>query len=251
VDETEVKVDRENNRLIFEGAKTKISDDDKNGVEEAVRLKEKAGGSVTVVCQAGSDAKKSLKEALAMGCDRARLLSDKSFIDSDAIKTAQILAAAIRKLESYDIIICATATTDVYSGVVGPALAETLGIPCVAFASKISLDGTKVRAERNLEDGIEVVESNFPVLITVLREINTPRFPTLLQIMGAGKKELIEWSSKDLALEPHNTGKDGSALRVAALNVPKSARKKQMIDGNPSESAQRLAEILLREGLVK
>ena len=247
-DETELKIDRLNNRISFEGARTKISDDDKNAIEEAVKLKEKKGGSVTALCVGEASAKKSVKEALAMGCDRARLLSDPLFLECDAIRTAYILSKAIQKIGKYDLVITAGGTTDSYSGIVGPSLAEWLSIPQITFAASVSLTQNKVNADRSLDEGVETVECDLPALISVSREINQPRFPTLIQIMSAGKKEMIEWNASALGI-------DSSALEskivVNSLNVPKSARKKIIFEGSPEESAAKLAEALLKEGVVK
>ncbi len=252
VDETELKIDRQNNKINFEGARTKISDDDKNAIEESVRIKEKMGGSVTALCVGPPEAKKSVKEALAMGCDRARLLVDPSFQDSDAIATAYILASAIKKkIPRYDLIITATGTTDALTGIVGPALAEFLGIPQIAFASKMSVSGNKVTADRSVEEGLETVEAEFPVLVSVSREINQPRFPTLIQIMSAGKKEMLELNARALELDPRAVGREGSKVEVTSLNVPKSARKKVIFEGKPEETASQLAEAILKEGVVK
>jgi electron transfer flavoprotein beta subunit len=251
IDETELRIDRANNKINFEGAKTKISDDDKNAIEEAVRIKEKNGGSITVLCQSSVDAKKSVKEALAMGCDRARLLNDIAFQDGDALSTAYILSQAVKKVGKFDIIITSTGTTDSYSGIVGPALAEYLDLPQLTYASKISLSGSKITVDRLLEDGVETVESELPVLVTVSREINQPRFPTLLQIMGAGKKELLEWNASSLGIEVSKVGKVGSKILVNSLNVPKSSRKKLIFEGKPEESAKELSDILVKEGIVK
>jgi electron transfer flavoprotein beta subunit len=251
IDETELRIDRSTGKINFEGARTKISDDDKNAIEEAVKMKEKTGGSVTAVTVGQADSKKSIKEALAMGCDRARLLIDPSFQDSDAIKTAYILSQGIKKLGEFDIVFCATGSTDMYSGIVGPSLAEFLGIPQVTFASKVSVAGDKVTVERLLEEGIEVVECTMPVLITVAREINQPRFPTLIQIMSAGKKEIVEWNARALDIDSSKVGKAGSAVIVESVTVPKSARKKVIFEGPPVETSEKLSEALLKEGVAK
>ena len=251
IDETELKIDRANNKINFEGAKTKISDDDKNAIEEAVRIKEKNGGSITAVCVGGADAKKSVKEALAMGCDRARLVSDPVFQEEDAVATAYVLSQAIKKIGKYDLVLTSTGTTDSYTGAVGPALAEFLNLPQLSFASKIALSASKLTVDRLLEEGVETVETELPALVTVSREINQPRFPTLLQIMSAGKKELIEWNAVALGIDLSRVGKAGSKVEVSALNVPKSSRKKIIFEGNPSESAAKLAEALVKEGVVK
>ena len=251
IDESEIKIDKANNRIILEGAKTKISDDDKNAIEEAVRLKGKNGGSVTALCVGSVDVKKSAKEALAMGCDRARLVIDPIFQDSDAINTAYILSQAIKKIGKFDLIITATGTTDSLSGVVGPSLAEHLDLPLISYASKITLAGNKITVERSVDEGIETLECELPALVCVSREINQPRFPTLIQIMGAGKKEIIEWNAQGLGINGPNAGKAASKIEVKTLSVPQSARKKVIFEGKPEDVAKQLAEALIREGAVK
>jgi electron transfer flavoprotein beta subunit len=252
VDETDLRIDRERNSIDFEGAKTKISDDDKNAIEAAVKVKETSGGgSVTALCMGGMDAKKSLKEALAMGCDRARLLVDSSFQHSDAIRTAYVLSQAAKKIGKFDLVITASGTTDVYSGIVGPAMAEFLGLPALTFVTKIEVSSGKILAERSLEEGIESVESSLPAVVCVSREINQPRFPTLLQIMSAGKKEMLDWDAQALGIDPSLVGKAGSKVQVRGLSVPKSARKRLIFEGKAEETSSKLAQALLREGVVR
>lgn len=251
IDETELKIDRQNNRISFDGAKTKISDDDKNSIEEAVRLREKLGGSVIAICVGASDAKKSLKEALAMGCDRARLIVDEAFKDSDALATAYLLSEGVKKVGKFDIVMTSTATTDSYSGIVGPALAEYLNLPQISYASKLSLNGSKIRAEKSLDEGVEIVECELPALVSVSREINQPRLPTLIQIMSAGKKEMLEWNAQTLGIDLSRVGGKGSKVSVNSLNVPKSARKNVIFEGKPEETVEKFVEALLREGVVK
>lgn len=250
-DETDLRIDRANNRIDFEGAKTKISDDDKNAIEEAVRIKEKHGGSVTVLSLGGAEARKSIKEALAMGCDKGRLLVDPVFDGSDAIRTAYVLSLAVKKIGKFDLVITASGSTDIYSGIVGPSLAEFLKIPLITFVTKISeLSSNKITAERTLEEGlVETVECDLPAVVSISREINQPRFPTLLQIMSAGKKEILEWNSQSLGAELSLVGKTGSKIQVEALNVPKSARKRIIFEGSPEDTASKLADALLKEGI--
>ena len=251
IDETELRIDRQNNKINFEGAKTKISDDDKNAIEEAVRLKEKNGGSVTAVCVGSVDVKKSAKEALAMGCDRARLVIDPIFQDGDAINTSFILSQAIKKIGKFDLIITATGTTDSLSGVVGPSLSEYLDLPLISYVSKITLAGNKITVERSLDEGIETLECELPALVCISREINQPRFPTLIQIMSAGKKEMIEWNAQVLGIDASTAGKAASKIEVKTLSVPQSSRKKVIFEGEPEDTAKQLAEVLVREGAVK
>ena len=251
IDESEIKIDRANNRIILEGAKTKISDDDKNAIEEAVRLKQKNGGNVTALCVGSVDVKKSAKEALAMGCDRARLVIDPIFQDGDAINTSYILSQAIKKIGKFDLIITATGTTDSLSGVVGPSLSEQLDLPLISYVSKITLAGNRTTVERSMDEGIETLECELPALVCVSREINQPRFPTLIQIMSAGKKEIIEWNAQMLGIDASNVGKAASKIEVKTLSIPQSARKKVIFEGKPEDAAKQLAEALIREGVVK
>lgn len=251
LDETEIKIDRANNRINFEGVKTKISDDDKNAIEEAVRIKEKNGGSVMAICVGTTDSKKSAKEALAMGCDRARLVIDPAFQDGDAVTTAFILSCAIKKVGKYDLILTATGTTDSYSGVVGPSLAEYLGIPLISYANKIALSGNNIEVDSSYDEGILTLITPLPALVTVSREINQPRFPTLIQIMGAGKKEMLEWNAQALGLNASQIGKAGSKTIVESLTVQQSSRKKILFEGKPEDTSKQLAEALIRERVVK
>lgn len=251
LDESEIKIDRASNKIILEGAKTKISDDDKNAIEEAVRMKEKNGGSITALSLGSTDLKKSAKEALAMGCDRARLVVDPLFQDQDATTTALVLAMAIRKIGKFDLILAATSTTDSSTGAVGPALAEFLEIPVISFASKIAVSGNKITVDRTFEGGVETLECELPAVVCVSREINQPRFPTLIQIMSAGKKEMIEWKSSDLGIENSRIGKAASKVEVKSLSIPQSSRKKVIFEGKPEDTARQLAEAIIREGVVK
>lgn len=250
LDETEIKIDRANNKINFEAAKTKISDDDKNAIEEAVRLREKNGGSVTAICAGSVDATKSAKEALAMGCDRARLIIDPVFQDGDAISTAFILSKAIRKIGNFDLVLTATGTTDSLTGVVGPGLSEYLGIPLISYATKIGLSGNNITVEGTYEDSVVTFQSGLPALVTVSREINQPRFPTLMQIMSAGKKEILVWNAEALGIDASTVGKAGSKVEVVDISIPQTARKKIVFEGKPEETARQLAEALIHEGAV-
>ena len=137
------------------------------------------------------------------------------------------------------------------SSVVGPSLSEYLGLPLLSYATKISLSGNVVTIESAYEDGILAQESELPVLVTVSREINQPRLPTLIQIMGAGKKEILEWNAQTLGLDSSSVGKSGSKVEVKSLVVPQSARKRTLFEGKPEDAAKQLAEALIRDGIVK
>ncbi len=175
--------------LDFSSVDYKISDYDRNAIEEAVRLKETLGGTATAVTVGIPAASKGIKDALSRGTDQAFFAADDTFGHLDSSQTAAILAEIIRsKIRQYDLIICGEGSGDFYAQQVGPRLAENLGIPCISFVQKISIDGEQLMAERKIEEGIEVIASPLPALVTVLPDINIPRIPGVRDTLMAGKK---------------------------------------------------------------
>ncbi len=251
LDVAELKVDSATRRIITVDAPRKISDFDKNALEEAVRLKEKLGGEVIVVTVSPEDATMTLREALAMGADKAYMVSDPSFEESDTLVTSHILSEAIKKLGEFDLILCGEASVDSYSAQVGPRLAERLGVPQITYVRKLSLDGDMVTAERSLEDCYETVRTKTPALVTVTGEINEPRIPSLMAIMKASKKEIIAWKAEDLGIPQEKVGEKGSAIQVTEVLAPKVERRKIVIKGETVEEiAEELAKALIKEGVV-
>ncbi len=182
----QIRVDAASKRPITEGIARKISDFDKNALEEAVRIKEKHGGKVLALIGGAKDA---AKEALAMGADEAVIYS----ADTDSLGTATLLTGIIQETK-YDLILCGEASIDEFSFQIGPRLAQALGIPVLTYARKIEPKEDSIVVERGLEDRYEAVKTKLPALITVTKEINEPRIPTLLQILGASKKKITEIS---------------------------------------------------------
>lgn len=185
-DPGQIMVDTATKHPITEGVTRKISDFDKNALEEALRIKEKHGGTVLALI---GGAKEAAKEALAMGADEAVIYS----ADSDSLGTATLLAEIIHKMK-YDLILCGEASVDEFSFQIGPRLAQALGIPVLTYAREMELKDNEVVVERNLENRYEVAKARLPALVTVTKEINEPRIPTLLQILGASKKKITEVS---------------------------------------------------------
>ncbi|MGC9345327.1 MAG: electron transfer flavoprotein subunit beta/FixA family protein [Candidatus Bathyarchaeales archaeon] len=251
VDVTQIKIDPTTRRLITAETPRKISDFDKNALEEAVRIKEKLMGEVVALTVSAEDAKTTLREALAMGADKAYLVTDPSFQDSDALVTSYILAQAVKKIGSFDIIFCGEATIDSYSAQVGPRLAERLGIPVITYVRRLNLEGNHVVAERSLEDCFEVAKARMPALITVTKEINEPRIPSLPAILKASKKELVTWTLEDLGISKEKAGTAGSSVQILEVLAPKVERKRVKIEGEtPQEIAEKLARALIQEGVV-
>jgi len=248
VDVTQIKVDPTTRKLITADAPRKISDFDKNALEEAIRIKEKFGGEVIALTASAEDASSALREALAMGADRAFLIKDSSLQDSDSSVTSHVLAKAIRKVGSFDLIICGEASIDSYSAQVGPRLAENLGIPVVTYVRKLSLEDNVLVAERSLEDQSEVVKVKTPALVTVTKEINVPRVSTLMDVIKASKKELVTWSLSDLGVSSEEVG---AAVEILGVSAPKIERKKVKIEGEtPEEIAEKLVKALIQEGVL-
>lgn len=251
LDVTQIKADPATRQIITVDAKRKISDFDKNAIEEALRIKEAQGAEVTALTVSSEDARMILREALAMGADKAYMVSDPSFEGSDTLVTSYILAEAIKKIGEFDLILCGEASVDSYSAQVGPRLAERLEIPLVAYARKLSIEGNILTVERTLEDSYETVKAKTPALVTVTAEINTPRIPSLMAIMKASKKELITWTVQDLSISKEKVGKAGSAIQVTDILAPKVERKKIVIKGETAaEIAEQLAKALIKEGVV-
>jgi len=226
-------------------AARKISDIDKNALEEAVRIKEKNGGEVIVLTVGPPEAKEALREALAMGSDQAYLITDPIFDELDTGGTASVLAAAISKLGAFDVIFTGEATIDGFSSQVGPRLAEHLSVPQVAYVRRLTLENGKIMAERDLEDMYEVVEVSTPVLVTVTREVNTPRFPSLMAILAASKKEIKTLTNADLSIQAAVLE---SPIEILELVAPEMKRKKVIVrDKTVAEMTDELARIILSE----
>jgi electron transfer flavoprotein beta subunit len=249
VDVSQLKVDPATRQLMTASAPRKISDFDKNALEEAIRIKEKLGDAeIFTLTVTSEDAKAVLREALAMGADKAYVVNDTSFKDIDTSGTAYILAEAIKKIEGFNLILCGETSLDSFSGLVGSRLAELLNLPQISSVRKLSVEGDAVVAERALEDAVETVKANLPALIMVTREINQPRIPSLMMIMKASKKEIITWTGADLGIQKD---KLDSKIEIIEVLAPKTERKKIKITGeNAQEIADKLAKALIQEGVV-
>lgn len=243
IDETELKIDS-GGKPVLNGATSRMSAFDKNAVEEGLRLKSKHQGEVVIFTVGPPESKKTIKEALAMGADRAVLAIADPFA-ADTVRTAGFLAAAIKKSGPFDVILCAEGSSDTYTGQVPPMLGEMLGAAFVGYARKIEVSDHTARIERALEDSIEVVEAPVPLVVSVVSEINEPRYSTLIQIKLAGTKPIEELNGDQLF--PAGTYQPAS---VVAMSAQQSSRKHIIIDGNPDESAAKLVDALVKEGVL-
>ena len=255
-DTTDVKVNPETGTLIREGVPSIVNPFDTYAVEEALRLKEKFGGKVTVISMGPPQAKEALKEAVAMGADQAILLSDRAFAGSDTWATAYTLAHAIKKIGDYDVILCGKQAIDGDTGQVGPGVARQLDIEQLTYVFKIQdidFAAKRVKVERLLEEGREVVETSLPALLTVVKDINQPRYPTIMGIRRATRAEIPTWTAADLAdTKPDLLGLKGSPTQVVKVfNPPPRGGEVTMVSGeSPQEQAAKLADLLLKEKII-
>jgi electron transfer flavoprotein beta subunit len=239
-----LKVDPKTRSLVTERVERKISDFDKNALEEALRMREKQGGSVVAITLGSSTANDALKEALNMGADEAHLIDVGDMGELDARVTSDLIAAAIRRIGGFDLLICGEASVDMYAAQVGPRIAERLGIPLVSHARRISVNGSVVTAERDLEDAYETVEASMPLLLTVTKEINEPRIPTITMVIKASRKTTKVLSARDLGipLTP--------SVKVLKALAPVTKRKREILGGKTEEITETLVRQLLRDGVV-
>ena len=286
-----VKMDEATGTMIREGVEAIINPLDLYAIEAAIQLREAAApGSVEVVALSMGPPKAAvaLKEAIAMGIDSAVLVSDKAFAGSDTWATSYVLASAIRRLRkegtaagdpgatgtgtaansaavapqsvapaavAHDLILCGERATDGDTGQVGPGIASFLGLPVVSYVSKIeSVSGGKARVHRLVEDGHEVLDVDLPAVFTVVKEVASPRLPTLSGKLKAKKVQVPTWGPKDLDVEAGHLGLEGSPTRVVKIFRPKVARECQKVlaldEKAVAAAVDQLVEFLRKKELV-
>lgn len=244
VDVAEIKVDASTKKPVLVGVPQKISDMDKNALEEAIKIKEKHGGKITVVTVGAPDAKERMKELLAMGADEGVLLSPPDHADYHV--TAHLLAGAIQKIGAYDIILCGEASIDLFSGQMGPRIAGLLNIPQITYAQTITVDHNKVISERNLGEKAVSMESSFPVLITVTKESNQPRLPSLMAILSSSSKPIHEWPATGVSVE-------ALLPKVHTMDIKgiPMQRKNIIYQGDLDQSISKLVDELGKVGVLR
>ncbi len=248
---TDVKIDPQTNNLIRQGIKNIINPFDTYALEEGVRLKERCGGKVTVISMGPPQAEQMLRESISLGADEAILLSDRAFAGADTWATAHTLAAAINKLGQYDVVICGRQTLDGDTGQVGPELAEMLGIPLVAYVSRIEeVRDRQIQVRRMIDEGYEVIQSPLPAVITVTKEINVPRLPSLRGIARAKSAAIPVWNSQELGVDPARVGSSGSFTRVIKVFSPERNRQAEVFEGELEDQVDRLVDKLKAARLV-
>jgi electron transfer flavoprotein beta subunit len=250
-DTTEVKLDPKTGTLIREGVPSIINPEDKNALEEALKLKESMGAQVVVISMGPPQAEDALREALAMGADEAILLSDRAFAGADTWATATTLGYALKKIGNFDLVLAGRQAIDGDTAQVGPQLAEYLKVPQVTYVREMSVENGKVRVKRAVEDGYEDIEAPLPALLTITKEANTPRYPHAGAIISAYRERAVaRWGVKDIDADPETLGLKGSPTQVKRSFSPPPKEPGQIIKGGPAEAAKDLVTILRQKNII-
>ena len=248
---TSIRLDPETGSIIRKDVSSIINPNDKNAIEAALTIREKHGGTVIALSMGPDQAEEALREALGMGVDAAVLLTDQQFAGADTWATSHTLGLAIRKMAPYDLIVCGIEALDGMTAQVGPQLAEFLDIPQLTYAINITLENNKVKIRQKLGDMDRMLEASLPALVTVARKINEPRIPPIDAILGAYEKDIPVWRANDFPGEENNFGLKASPTRLGKMfTLPTSRAQVEILEGNPTEAAGKLLEILKEKGVV-
>lgn len=249
---TKVRINPDTGTLIRDGVEAVVNPFDEYAIEEALRLKEKVGGVVKVITMGPPQAEDVLRSAIAMGADEGYLVTDRAFAGSDTWATSYALSSSIKTLGSIDLIICGKQAIDGDTAQVGPGVAEMLGLPFVAWVRKVEeITSASIRVERLMEDGYDVVEMPLPGLITVVKEINTPRMASLKGKMRAKKAEIITITTKSMTVDPTLLGLNGSPTQVLRSFVPERKSGGEKVTGEVPTLVEKITSTILDLGIIK
>jgi len=248
---TNVRIDPETNTLCREGVAAMMNPFDAYALEEAVRTKEKVGeGEVVVVSMGPPQAEEMLREAISLGADRGVLVCDRACAGSDTWATSLALSAALKKI-GFDLIFCGKQAIDGDTAQVGPGVATHLDLPQATYVRKIEeISPERARVQRLLEEGHEVVEVPLPALLTVVKEINEPRLPSLRGKMKAKKAKIETLCQEDIGVPPEELGLKGSPTRVHKVFAPEKRAGGEKWEGEAPDLAKKLADALVERQLV-
>lgn len=244
-DAKDVRLDPKTNTLAREGVESILNPYDQHAVEEAVRLKEQQGGEVTVLTMGPPQAEAVLRLAISCGADKGVLVSDRAFAGADTWATAYTLAKAIETLDSFDLVLCGKQAIDGDTAQVGPGLAMRLDIPFITCVQKIrEVDDKRLVVERMMDDGHDVVAVSRPALLTVVKDINEPRVPSLKGKMKAKKARITTLTAEDIGADSGSIGLPGSPTQVVSVFPPEPRGERAVLQGTIDEQVEQLVEKL-------
>jgi len=245
-DTAEVRINPETGIVIREGVPSIINPFDMHAIEAGLQIKEKVGGKVTILTMGPPQAENALRDAISMGADDAVLLTDRAFAGSDTWATSYILSSAISKINA-DIIICGKQTIDGDTAQVGPEVAEFLNIPHISYIRRVEdITESSIKVQRLMDEGYDLVESTLPVLLTVVKELNEPRLPSLRGKMAAKKAQIKKWGLSDIQVDENKLGLKGSPTQFKNIFAPEAKKDRMMIKGKPEEQVDALIQEMRR-----
>ena len=248
-DTAEVRIDPVRGTLIRDGVPSIMNPFDTYALEEALRWRDELGGTVTVITMGPPQAEDVLREAISMGADDAVLVSHRAFAGADTWATSHTLAAAVARMGEVDAVFFGKQAIDGDTAQTGPSVAASLDWPQITFVGKVrSLEEKTITVERYVETGTQVVQTDLPAVLTILKDANLPRVPSLRGKMKSRKAEIPIWGLEDLGLTEAETGLEGSPTKVVVTATPEARKGGEIHTGTPEELARRLADLLLGEG---
>ncbi|MBN1593124.1 MAG: electron transfer flavoprotein subunit beta/FixA family protein [Candidatus Coatesbacteria bacterium] len=250
---SDVTINPEDNTLNREGAEAIINPFDEYAIEEALLLKERHGGDIWVISMGPAQAEKALKQALAMGADEAVLLNDPNFAGSDTLATSYALSRAIARIGDYDLVVCGKQAIDGDTAQVGPGIATRLGLAQLTYVCKVvdlNPEGRAVTVHRMLEGCVEAIRGRLPAVLTVVKDINQPRYPSLLGIRKANKRTIDVWGAADVGADPTRIGLGGSPTWVERVFTPPMRAGGVVFEGEVDEVVEKLVRKMQADGLA-
>ncbi len=248
-DTTDVRIDPETNTLVREGVPSILNPFDEFAIEEGLKIREKYGGKVTVITMGPPQADEVLRTAFAMGVDEVVLLSDRAFAGSDTLATSYALSKGIENIGGINLVITGKQAIDGDTAQVGPGIASRLGFSQLTYVSKvenINIDDGKIIVERLLDGGIERLEAKLPALLTVVKDINVPRQPSILKMKKARNLDIPVWDARNIGAEIEKIGHNGSPTWVENVFSPEQKKQGELFQGDPDEISKRLVDVILQ-----
>lgn len=248
---SDIHMDAKENNLVRIGAPSMLNPVDAHAIEAGVALKEAIGGTVTLLTMGNATVVDILRDGIAKGADAGVLVSDERMAGSDTLATGRILAKAIKKIGSADIVLTGKQSTDGETGQIPPIIAQQLGMSLLSYATSLQIDNATVLGTRKNEDCVETVQVSLPAVCSVMESINTPRAPKIRDAMKAKKAVFTVWRLEDLGLTPHDAGITGSATKVTSVFAPAPEPIGTMLQGDSTADAVRqLADLLRTKNLI-
>jgi electron transfer flavoprotein beta subunit len=250
---SEVKLDPKTGNLIREGIESIINPDDRHALEAALRLKEEMGGKIIILSMGPPQAIDAVSEAMGMGADEGVFLTDRAFAGADTWATSTTLGKAIEKIGEFDLVLCGRQAIDGDTAQIGPQVAEYLGVPQVSYVFDIEeIKKGSLIVKRRLEDGFERLQCALPALLTVIGELNRPRYPRVDHLIDACKEtaHIKIWNAADIGVQTRDVGLEGSLTNVSKTFAPKFQRQTEILEGDAKKAAERLVTKLKKNRLI-